>query len=133
MSYIPRLKKEYKEYISKTLMDNHGLANVMQVPKLKKIADKFKDNYKMIGDNNLCVLILHYHSPRLLFLYLNSLFQLRLRPRLRAFELRPLFTPLVLIGVLLNYPLVDWFMQRKIHSSILLEYRSHLFLSLIHI
>ena len=37
MSYIPRLKKEYKENISKTLMDNHGLANVMQVPKLKKI------------------------------------------------------------------------------------------------
>ena len=37
MSYIPRLKKEYKENISKILMDNHGLANVMQVPKLKKI------------------------------------------------------------------------------------------------
>ena len=37
MSYIPRLKKEYKENISKTLMDNHGLANVMQVPKLQKI------------------------------------------------------------------------------------------------
>ena len=32
---------------------------IFDVPKLKKIAEKFKDNYKMIGDNNAskCILI----------------------------------------------------------------------------
>jgi hypothetical protein len=32
---------------------------IFDVPKLKKIADKFKDNYKMIGDHNAskCILI----------------------------------------------------------------------------
>ena len=37
MSYVPRLKKEYKDVITKNLMDNHSLVNIMQVPKLKKI------------------------------------------------------------------------------------------------
>ena len=37
MSYTPRLKKEYKSTIAKTLMDNHGLKNIMQVPRLEKI------------------------------------------------------------------------------------------------
>ncbi len=37
MSYEPRLKKEYKSTIAKTLMDNHGLKNIMQVPRLEKI------------------------------------------------------------------------------------------------
>ena len=37
MSYVPRLKKEYNDVISKNLMDNHSLGNIMQVPKLKKI------------------------------------------------------------------------------------------------
>ena len=32
---------------------------IFEVPKLKKIADKFKDNFKMIGDNHAskCILI----------------------------------------------------------------------------
>ena len=32
---------------------------IFEVPKLRKIADKFKDNFKMIGDNNAskCILI----------------------------------------------------------------------------
>ena len=37
MSYIPRLKQEYKERVVKALSDEFGYANVMQVPKLKKI------------------------------------------------------------------------------------------------
>ena len=37
MSYAPRLKKEYKDNIAKTLMQSHGLKNIMQVPKLEKI------------------------------------------------------------------------------------------------
>ena len=37
MSYVPRLKKEYNDVITKNLMDNHSLGNIMQVPKLKKI------------------------------------------------------------------------------------------------
>ena len=37
MSYIPRLKKDYKENASKAIMDANGLSNVMQVPKLQKI------------------------------------------------------------------------------------------------
>jgi large subunit ribosomal protein L5 len=37
MSYVPRLKKEYNDVITKNLMDNHSLSNIMQVPKLKKI------------------------------------------------------------------------------------------------
>ena len=37
MSYIPRLKKDYKENATKAIMDAHGLSNVMQVPKLQKI------------------------------------------------------------------------------------------------
>ena len=37
MSYVPRLKKEYKDVITKNLMNNHSLGNIMQVPKLKKI------------------------------------------------------------------------------------------------
>ena len=37
MSYVPRLKKEYNDAITKNLMDNHSLGNIMQVPKLKKI------------------------------------------------------------------------------------------------
>ena len=37
MSYVPRLKKEYNDVITKNLMDNHSLGKIMQVPKLKKI------------------------------------------------------------------------------------------------
>ncbi len=37
MSYTTRLKKEYKQTITKNVMDAHGLVNIMQVPKLKKI------------------------------------------------------------------------------------------------
>jgi len=37
MSYTPRLKKEYKQSVSKSIMESHGLVNIMQVPKLKKI------------------------------------------------------------------------------------------------
>ncbi len=37
MSYIPRLKKEYQETITNRIMESHGLVNIMQVPKLKKI------------------------------------------------------------------------------------------------
>ena len=37
MSYVPRLKKEYNDVMTKNLMDNHSLGNIMQVPKLKKI------------------------------------------------------------------------------------------------
>jgi len=37
MSYAPRLKKEYKDTITKTLMQRHSLKNIMQVPKLEKI------------------------------------------------------------------------------------------------
>ena len=37
MSYIPRLKQEYKERVIKALMDEFGYKNVMQVPKLQKI------------------------------------------------------------------------------------------------
>ena len=37
MSYIPRLKKEYKQTVTNKIMESHGLVNIMQVPKLKKI------------------------------------------------------------------------------------------------
>ena len=37
MSYTPRLKKEYKQSVTKSIMESHGLFNIMQVPKLKKI------------------------------------------------------------------------------------------------
>ena len=37
MSYIQRLKKEFKETITNRIMESHGLVNIMQVPKLKKI------------------------------------------------------------------------------------------------
>ena len=37
MSYIPRLKQEYKERVVKALSEEFGYKNVMQVPKLKKI------------------------------------------------------------------------------------------------
>ena len=37
MSYTPRLKKEYKQTVTKSIMESHGLVNIMQVPKLKKI------------------------------------------------------------------------------------------------
>ena len=37
MSYIPRLKQEYKERVIKALSEEFGYKNVMQVPKLKKI------------------------------------------------------------------------------------------------
>lgn len=37
MSYIPRLKKDYRERIIKVLSDEFSYKNVMQVPKLKKI------------------------------------------------------------------------------------------------
>ena len=37
MSYIPRLKKEYQQIVTNRIMESHGLANIMQVPKLEKI------------------------------------------------------------------------------------------------
>ena len=37
MSYIPRLKQEYKERVVKALSEEFGYKNLMQVPKLKKI------------------------------------------------------------------------------------------------
>ena len=37
MSYVPRLKKEYNDVITKNLMDNHSLGNIMQVQNLKKL------------------------------------------------------------------------------------------------
>jgi large subunit ribosomal protein L5 len=37
MGYVPRLKKEYRERVVKTLTDEFGYKNVMMVPKLKKI------------------------------------------------------------------------------------------------
>lgn len=37
MSYIPRLKQEYKERVIKALSEEFGYKNVMQVPKLQKI------------------------------------------------------------------------------------------------
>ncbi|WP_088341547.1 50S ribosomal protein L5 [Robiginitalea sediminis] len=37
MSYVPRLKTEYKERIVKALKEEYGYDNVMQVPKLQKI------------------------------------------------------------------------------------------------
>ena len=37
MSYTPRLKKEYNQSVTKIIMEAHGLVNIMQVPKLKKI------------------------------------------------------------------------------------------------
>ena len=37
MSYTPRLKKEYKQSVTKSIMESHGLVNIMQVPKLRKI------------------------------------------------------------------------------------------------
>jgi len=37
MSYIPRLKQEYRERVIKALTEEYGYKNVMQVPKLEKI------------------------------------------------------------------------------------------------
>ena len=37
MSYVPRLKAEYKERVIKTLMEEFSYSNLMQVPKLEKI------------------------------------------------------------------------------------------------
>ncbi|MBT8284494.1 MAG: 50S ribosomal protein L5 [Flavobacteriaceae bacterium] len=37
MTYVPRLKKEYKERVIKALQDEFGYKNIMEVPKLKKI------------------------------------------------------------------------------------------------
>ena len=37
MSYIPRLKKDYKESATKAIMEAHSLSNIMEVPKLQKI------------------------------------------------------------------------------------------------
>lgn len=37
MSYIPRLKAEYRERITQTLTEEFGYKNVMQIPKLQKI------------------------------------------------------------------------------------------------
>ncbi len=38
MEYTPRLKKKYQEEIIPALMKEFSYKNVMQVPKLKKIA-----------------------------------------------------------------------------------------------
>ena len=37
MSYVPRLKQEYKDNVIKALTEEYGYKNVMMVPKLKKI------------------------------------------------------------------------------------------------
>lgn len=37
MSYVPRLREEYKSRVIKALTDEFGYKNVMQVPKLQKI------------------------------------------------------------------------------------------------
>ena len=37
MTYIPRLKQEYKEKVVPALTEEFGYKNIMQVPKLKKI------------------------------------------------------------------------------------------------
>ena len=37
MSYVPRLKSEYKERVVKALTEEFIYKNVMQVPKLEKI------------------------------------------------------------------------------------------------
>ncbi|BAO54233.1 50S ribosomal protein L5 [Nonlabens marinus] len=37
MSYIPRLKEEYKERITVSLKEEFGYGNVMEIPKLEKI------------------------------------------------------------------------------------------------
>lgn len=37
MSYVPRLKKEYQEKVSKTLKEEFNYSNVMEIPKLQKI------------------------------------------------------------------------------------------------
>ena len=37
MGYIPRLKQEYRERVVKSLTDEFGYMNIMQVPKLEKI------------------------------------------------------------------------------------------------
>ena len=37
MTYVPRLKQEYKERVIKALTDEFGYKNIMEVPKLKKI------------------------------------------------------------------------------------------------
>ncbi len=37
MSYVPRLKQEYKDRVIASLKDEFGYKNVMQVPKLQKI------------------------------------------------------------------------------------------------
>ncbi|AZQ44991.1 50S ribosomal protein L5 [Nonlabens ponticola] len=37
MSYIPRLKTEYKERVMDSLKDEFGYSNVMEIPKLEKI------------------------------------------------------------------------------------------------
>ena len=37
MSYVPRLKKEYQEKVTKSLKDEFNYSNVMEIPKLQKI------------------------------------------------------------------------------------------------
>ena len=37
MSYIPRLKSEYKDRITTRLTEEFGYSNIMQVPELEKI------------------------------------------------------------------------------------------------
>ena len=37
MSYVPRLKEEYKSRVITALTEEFGYKNVMQVPKLQKI------------------------------------------------------------------------------------------------
>ncbi|ALM20450.1 50S ribosomal protein L5 [Nonlabens sp. MIC269] len=37
MSYVPRLKEEYNERVSKSLQEEFGYKNVMEIPKLQKI------------------------------------------------------------------------------------------------
>ena len=37
MSYVPRLKQEYKDRIINSLKEEFGYKSIMQVPKLEKI------------------------------------------------------------------------------------------------
>ena len=37
MTYVPRLKQEYKDKVMSALTEEFGYKNVMQVPKLQKI------------------------------------------------------------------------------------------------
>ena len=51
MSYIPRLKTEYKDRITTRLTEEFGYSNIMQVPKLEKIVLSRGDKLDAILNN----------------------------------------------------------------------------------